>query len=131
MGRHPDPNRRRLPADLTAANSDPWGYRQGRHIYFIQATQGGLIKIGSANDPWERLRNVQACCPIPLRLIGMIWEGGRFQEKQLHLQFAELCHHGEWFHPAPDLLAHIAEHATDPYELPEPGDLFLDEGGKP
>jgi hypothetical protein len=84
----------------------------GRHLYFIQGRVGGLIKIGVANNPWARLKSLQGNCPVRLWLIGVIWEGGH-NERRLHGQFHHLRHHGEWFRPARELLAYIAEHATD------------------
>jgi T5orf172 domain len=118
MGRRPDPHKHRLDPALTLPRSDTMGDRKGRHIYFIQGGPAGLVKIGSSNDPWERFDGLQRNCPVPLRLIGMIWNAGRLEERRLHSQFDHLRHHSEWFWPTPELLAYIAAHAADPTQPP-------------
>jgi len=92
---------------------------RGQHVYFIQSVRGGLIKIGSANDPHHRLGLIQKMCPVRLRILGVMWGKSSFWERGIHLEFDHLRRHGEWFTPAPELLAYIAEHATDPHQLPE------------
>jgi hypothetical protein len=97
--------------------------RRGRHVYFIQGSRGGLIKIGSSNDPPARLAEFQVNCPVRLRLLGVIWGGGIFREHYLHDEFKHLRQHGEWFRPTPELLAYIAASATDAADPPQPTEV--------
>lgn len=77
-----------------------------RYVYFIQA-ENGLIKIGVSNDPAARIRALQTGSPIELTLLGVVPGAGRQTEAQLHEQFAAHRTRGEWFHPAPQLIAQI------------------------
>jgi hypothetical protein len=67
-------------------------------VYF--AENDGRIKIGISRDPVRRARELNA------RLL-VTEPGGRTREAQLHLLFAHHRIAGEWFRPAPDLLAYI------------------------
>jgi hypothetical protein len=66
------------------------------HIYAIQATTGGLIKLGYARDVMARLGRIQTMCPVPLKVI---WHksGTSSDEQALHTHFAAQRQHGEWF----------------------------------
>lgn len=72
-------------------------------VYFVQAADGGLIKIGIANDLRSRLKSLQAQCPVPLRCLAAL-PGYRELEIELHDRFSAHRRHGEWFEPAPELL---------------------------
>lgn len=65
-------------------------------VYYIHAPALGLIKIGSAADPVERLRNMQTGSPTALVLLA-IEVGSLNEEARRHVQFAELRRRGEWF----------------------------------
>jgi hypothetical protein len=80
-------------------------------VYFVQAELVGLIKIGSTFDLGKRLAGVYLASPVPLRTLGVIRGAGRATEKELHRRFEVDRAHGEWFHPVPELLAYISEHA--------------------
>lgn len=80
-----------------------------RSVYFIQAGDDGLIKIGVAGNAYQRLAGLQTSSPVPLRLVAAISGVGQVREVELHKRFAHLRAHGEWFHPTPELLAYIAE----------------------
>jgi hypothetical protein len=88
--------------------------RRGRSptakVYFIRGEQTGLIKIGVANNPSQRLANLQTGSPDRLELLGCT-PGSSWGELRLHTRFAHLRQHGEWFTPGEDLLAYIREHA--------------------
>lgn len=79
-----------------------------RSVYFIQA-DNGLIKIGVATSPKERLRTLRTMSPAALRLVLVLPGRGAPGESELHTRFAEHRSHGEWFHPAPELLNYIRE----------------------
>lgn len=77
--------------------------------YFVQATDGGPIKIGRTNDVEKRLRSLQANCPAKLRWLG--WMSGSM-ERHLHERFAAHRLHGEWFAPAEGLIEFIEKYAN-------------------
>ena len=68
-------------------------------VYFIQAENGGPIKIGHSSVPSMRLDALQTGCPEPLRLRLEV-PGTRADEADLHALFRDLRQHGEWFEPA-------------------------------
>ncbi len=78
-----------------------------QQVYFIQAGDGGPVKIGIAVDPARRCKDMQTGHYAKLAVVGTC-PGGLAQEQAYHRQFAEHRLHGEWFSPAPDILAEIA-----------------------
>lgn len=87
---------------LRAGNAEPV-------VYFVQAENGGPVKIGVAKDPARRMAELQAMSPYTLRILATV-EGGFRREKELHAQFADWRLHGEWFSDeCEDLLALIAD----------------------
>lgn len=74
-------------------------------VYFIQSPHA--IKIGRSNDSKRRLAVLQTSQSEPLRLVACT-PGGRELETEYHRQFAKHRLHGEWFSPAPEILAEIA-----------------------
>lgn len=81
-------------------------------LYFIQAQVTGLIKIGIALKPRERLAALQIGSPDKLVLLGVVRQpGARAVERALHAAMKEHRSHGEWFRPAPALLQYIADNA--------------------
>lgn len=88
-----------------------------RCVYFIQAGESGPIKIGEADDVPQRLRELQTGNPEELRLLGLLaWRPGL--EVDLHCRFYLEHVRGEWFRPAPELLAFIAELCRESPRLP-------------
>jgi hypothetical protein len=84
-----------------------------RAIYFVQAQSLGLIKIGVAIDPMVRIGELRCGSPDILNMLGLIWsDDAQALEGRLHRQFRDHRRHGEWFNPAPAILAYIADHAT-------------------
>lgn len=82
---------------------------EGDSVYFVQAATGGPIKIGTANDVRRRVKELQMCCPVPLRIIHYIPGGGRYLEGKLHKAFALHRLHGEWFDASRELLDYIRQ----------------------
>jgi hypothetical protein len=80
---------------------------EGGSVYFIQAFNGGPIKIGVAGNVKRRLKELQMCCPIPLKVIHIIPGGGRKLETVLHRSFALYRLHGEWFDTHSSLMRFI------------------------
>lgn len=74
-------------------------------VYFIQAGLGP-IKIGYTTDIKRRLPSLQTSTSKKLRVLATI--AGRVGlERELHRRFHEHRISGEWFRPAPELLAFI------------------------
>lgn len=65
-------------------------------VYFIQATNGGPVKIGKSSDPETRLANLQAGNPYPL-IVKAVCKGGLGAETQIHKHFASSRLRSEWF----------------------------------
>lgn len=89
--------------------------RAGKHgsafrVYFVQAGDGGPIKIGCAVDVARRVKVLQTGNVAPLALL-CHFEGGPSEERRLHGQFKNDHLRGEWFRPSEALLTFAAEQA--------------------
>jgi hypothetical protein len=72
-------------------------------VYAIQAGEGGPIKIGISDKPWERIETLQQANAE--KLIGLAaWHTLKSEEKELHREFAYARIRGEWFRPVPELV---------------------------
>jgi hypothetical protein len=105
-----DERRRKEEQRTTRIESDlfdvPPGTIESGVVYFVQAVQGGPIKIGSATNLRKRLRAIQSMSPAPLRvLVTMV--GASVDEFAIHRHFDAHRLHGEWFEPHADILAFI------------------------
>jgi hypothetical protein len=87
-------------------------------IYFVQA-QSGEIKIGSTNHWARRFAALRYDADGPLRCLALI-DGDMADERALHKRFADYRIHGEWFSPAPDVLAFIGGETSSAEWLPKP-----------
>lgn len=76
-------------------------------LYFIQVDPDGPIKIGLADKPSARLRDLQCASPYQLR-IRTFWRGPWALEGFVHRGLAEHRIRGEWFEPAPFVLDVVA-----------------------
>jgi hypothetical protein len=77
-------------------------HRKKPIIYLIAGA--GLVKVGRSSDAAKsRLRQFQAGCPVPLKVL---WSGPGTHETELRLHriFAADRKHGEWFDQSPALL---------------------------
>jgi len=90
-----------------------------REVYFVQAFELKLIKIGVTNDTHRRIVAMQTLSPDRLLVLGvqLCPNGGRLEER-LHCRFAEFRQHGEWFSPAPKLLRYIEENTIKLSDVP-------------
>lgn len=93
------------PASPIAGHSTPL-------VYFVQAGEGGPIKIGWARNPWGRIRDLQVAHWAVLTMLGTT-DGGVALERRLHRRFAKERVRGEWFNPSPRLYAAIARLCDD------------------
>lgn len=66
------------------------------HLYAIEATGLGFVKIGRAVSPLERLNSLQVASPVELKLIGHI-ECGDSIEGSVHHKISDHNVRGEWF----------------------------------
>jgi hypothetical protein len=90
---------------------DPFGRKD--LVYFVQAGEGGPIKIGFSNHLKKRLENFEVCSPYELKVLYVL-PGGSADEGDLHRRFAMfqiVLPDGrvkkEWFQPADELLQFI------------------------
>lgn len=88
-------------------------------VYFVQAGPDGPIKIGITTALDSRLRTLQTGSPRRLRLLHTE-SGGRQRELAFHRRWARhrLRGDGEWFHPAPEILAYITGHRSLTLAIP-------------
>lgn len=77
-------------------------------VYFIQRGVDGPVKIGFSKAPKVRLASLQIGIPERLRILGVL-DGGKPEEQRLHRYFSAHAIGGEWFRPAPEVLAYIRE----------------------
>ena len=75
-------------------------------VYFIQAAENGLIKIGYTDNIKKRMHALKTMSPERLYLMKVI-KGAQKQETLLHRRFDHLRSHGEWFRPEQELLDYI------------------------
>lgn len=66
------------------------------YVYFVQAADGGPIKIGWTENPERRVEQLQASTHQELRLLDYIL-GDRRVERALHDLLADYRVRGEWF----------------------------------
>jgi hypothetical protein len=99
-------------------------------IYFIQ--QGGYVKIGRAQDPHARCRDLACGSPEPLSLVmtmvvdkrcspGCSCNGEHVAdaeaERALHQRFRHLRHRGEWFRVEGELKALLDRAGDDDFVI--------------
>ena len=58
-------------------------------IYFIRAGDDGPVKIGVSENATQRVADLRTANPAKLSVIRLI-EGGRLQERALHMEFRNL-----------------------------------------
>lgn len=82
-------------------------------VYFVQAGQGGPIKIGYTENLRLRLQALSAGVPHEIIPLGVDDGALAGDEIDIHIRFAKCRLRGEWFNPTPELLAYISEN-SDP-----------------
>jgi hypothetical protein len=86
--------------------------QKDRAVYFIGSLDTA-IKIGVSSSVAVRFRTLQAYSPVPLEILA-VRQGSEATECAYHDWFAAHRLHGEWFSPAPEILAEIARLTTEP-----------------
>lgn len=71
-------------------------------IYFIQSEQGGPVKVGMAQNPAKRLRELQTGNPFTLEVRRVVI-AEPLEEGRIHRLFAAYRMSGEWFRAHPVL----------------------------
>lgn len=104
-----------LPGDPPAERPGPalprWA--AGSRVYFVQAGEGGPIKIGVSGDVKTRMASLQGAHFERLRLLGST-PGTSEDERKLHQRFSAARVKGEWFRPVPALLLYIGMASPSP-----------------
>lgn len=69
------------------------------HLYFIQSSKTGMIKIGRSKNPEKRLKQLQTGNQNKLRIVAT-FENIGWREAELHqdLKRWRIRANGEWFH---------------------------------
>jgi hypothetical protein len=101
-----------------------------RQVYFIQGKTTGNIKIGVANDPEARLRDLQIGSSEDLTLLGCL-VGSEDLEAALHSQFNEYHIRGEWFRPGRRLTSFLSGRVAPVYSVSEQLTWKGVQGGSP
>lgn len=76
-------------------------------VYFVEAVDLNLIKIGYALDLEKRFTALMTSSPAALSLLGVL-RGGPRLEMAIHEQLAAHRAHGEWFRKTPEVMAVVA-----------------------
>lgn len=103
-----------------------------KYCYFI-GTLRGPVKIGITVCPLTRLKALQTCCPMPLRILATT-PGDDRNEKGYHVRFRHARIQGEWFRRVPEIVDEIRRinrengRARIPMAYSKP--LILDTGTK-
>ena len=82
--------------------SEWWDESGQEYVYFVFDVDSGLVKIGRANSPASRIRQISS---PRLIFLGMVPDGSR--EKEYHAAFKARCVGKEWFTPNIELMRTI------------------------
>lgn len=85
-------------------------------MYFLQAENGGAIKIGRTENLRRRFADLQSGSPLRLKLLGVLKGAEREEEAAIHAALDRFRLHGEWFEPARDVLALVDRTLTEPLQ---------------
>lgn len=80
------------------------GERLTNYVYFIRSEDA--VKVGTSRNPQRRLAVMQTAHPGKLE-IAALRVGDSKMEREYHRRFAPFRLRGEWFSPAPEILAEI------------------------
>ena len=79
----------------------------GPCVYFLQAQQGGPVKIGCTHDLARGLHTLSTGSPSPLRVLAIVAGGTTDTEAELHASFTGARLQGEWFRPTEEVVEYI------------------------
>jgi hypothetical protein len=80
-------------------------------VYFISCRKTGMVKIGCAYDPFDRLKSLQTGSPTKLKIEALL-KGSTKRERELHKLLKKHRVRGEWFRLCPEIEAIIKEANT-------------------
>lgn len=70
--------------------------RTAGYVYVLKA--GDRYKVGRSRNPERRLKQIQACSPVPVELVAAVLdENAAALEARMHAIFEPHRAHGEWF----------------------------------
>lgn len=99
------------------------------HVYFIQETETGAIKIGWSSNLRKRLAALQISNHSKLKLLAA-YEGCIGEEKDTQDHFKEFRIRGEWFRPNEDLMRVIEKNKISLTEKVQEVPLDLEKAAK-
>lgn len=113
---------------VEAARKAAPSYSAPGYVYFVRIGAGdGPIKIGTTRDVEQRLAAIAWGSPYPVTLLA-VTPGNHVLEHAYHDRFLRHRMSGEWFKPAPAILAEIERINADVEHLsvavPDDGALF-------
>ena len=81
---------------------------KGQSVY-VMSTTGGHYKVGIAKNPYQRQRELQTGCPLPITIEGVtaISDHGvdaARMEAKMHELLADFRGSGEWFNAPPEVI---------------------------
>lgn len=85
-------------------------------LYFIRS--GQYVKIGVADNPWERLSNFQIASPEKIELLAVA-PGSFDEEARHHSMFSKHHARGEWYHASEPILDFIYATREKYHEIQE------------
>jgi hypothetical protein len=77
-------------------------------VYFAQENVNDAIKIGTSTQVKKRIRSLEQFYRCTITILATV-VGRHRVESWMHYRFERYRLYGEWFRPAPELLAYIAE----------------------
>lgn len=80
-------------------------------VYVVQPAAMQMVKIGSARDVNKRVADLQAGCPVRLRVVAQL-VCIKTMEFMIHAAFQEERRHNEWFELSPRLIDFIGHMRT-------------------
>jgi hypothetical protein len=92
--------RRKLLPNLSSFKRDKDNFSSpGADYIYVLGTDEGLVKIGTTNNLWSRLKQLQGMSPKKLEPL-MFWvcRSGKSVEAAIHALFRDYRKHGEWFY---------------------------------
>lgn len=89
-------------------------------VYFLKEVDGVHIKIGTADDPYKRIGQLQTGNPRQLIIVATI-DGDETKERELHRKFAsQRIGQTEWFNLSQDDLDNLTKGNDDEYKNSSP-----------
>jgi len=98
-------------------------------VYFIQASQGGPVKIGTSRSPERRLARLQESSGFDLALLTVV-PGNRSLESKIHRELSAWRLRGEWFAACESVEACRARLAAE-HGSEQSLQVVLEEDGQP